>query len=428
MFGAWWILGGLYARRQAVLRNLQEQPGRIQAAIKGPIWVREMLIWSTLPPRDFNPERSTAEVSERSRNVITGPATPAIKEVAGWEPPVDKGLSGGGAAAPLTTEDIVPPAPVSSEQSEPAILPEPALVSEPVSLPEPVLSQDPALEPEVVAIPEPVLEQAANETIDSPVVVPPKKLPKQPKKKGSVKALCPWCDKKRKYQADAVCSSCHNPNPWLVGHWGLGAAPVQDAVIANVEPQPVEEAVLLVPAGAQKPKRLPGKPMLGTTLKSLCPWCNSQQKYKADAVCPSCHNQNPWLAEKWKLKISHTSIDVPVPAQIGPGSDAVLPQPNILPVVANKEDIILPEPALTPSVPEADEVIKDTILPEPVINSDIPEPEIKPEPVAEAPKDVATPAPSSAQPSGNCSGCGRKAMPDLDDNCMFCGNHLGGAA
>jgi hypothetical protein len=128
------------------------------------------------------------------------------------------------------------------------------------------------------------------------------------------------------------------------------------------------------------------------------------------------------LVEKWKLNQTSHDKNTPEVAQLGPGNDIVLPEPSISQV---KPEVSLPEPVI---IPQPEIKPEEIVLPEPVVVEQ-PEPEVQdtvlPEPVIPEPVNAQT---ADADPSGNCSGCGRKAMPDLEDKCMFCGHHLGGTA
>jgi len=488
IFIAWWIAGGLYASRVARARNLQAQPSVFSAMLRGPLWVREMLIWSTLPPRSFQSSTGTQVEGERTRSASSSTpeavGIPAVGAVSAITPdPATSELSSQWkpGAQPQITAD-------AAEYISPQI-PAPDIgAPQESSMPEADIIQPPVIPLDVSHGIKPPVLAADNSTITPLEVMdtpPPKKLPNQPKKKGTVKVLCPWCEKKQKYSSDAVCPDCNKVNPWLAGAWEASEGIAQNQSEPSLPtssnqdvPKPmvtfdsplgpvpvvsepiVENARILLPADAVKPKRLPGKPVWGSTIKAHCPWCHDKKAYQKDAVCTSCGNQNPWLAEKWKVK----SDIFASPASLEqPETQALLPMADMLVAPPLAEDVPIPHipaPSITETPPVADSypqapIIADAAstqeIPEPVeVSPAIPEPTIEipaipepaavspviPEPAIEIPaapepaaaSDVETnEAPAPAMPSG-CPGCGRNALPDLYGQCMFCGTKMGDEA
>lgn len=406
-------MGGFYAFRVARARNLQQQPSFINALLRGPFWVREMLIWSTLPPRNFNPVSEGAEEQERVRvaseaPLVLGDPSGAVALIQSDKDASE--LSAQWKPSPALEQPPVPVEP-NPEFAAPAIPTE--LVHNSINDWNDALGLSHGIKPPVI---EPVPVLAEPNDSDIPVVVPPKKLPKQPKKKGTVKVLCPWCEKKQKYASDAACPQCHKKNPWLVGAWGVqaeqsvGAVAIAEPVVEPVAEPFVETAQILLPSDAVKPKRLPGKPLWGSTMKALCPWCREKRAYHKDAICPECHNTNPWLVEKWKLEElepEQNEIESPI-------------LPALLPPVEQESPTgTFPAPPLVEQIPQPD-VHKEEPKQQPV-------PEVVPvdEPIVvpvEKSEEPVTTGPKS------CSGCGRSSLPDLYGQCMFCGIQMGEAS
>ena len=360
---AWWLAGGFYAHKQAIARNLAEQPSLTSALLQGPFWVRRMLIWSTMPEQ---PQPEVERPEERGR--VHLPNSPQV-----LNPLAAAAASGIG---PQTIPGQQPLAPQAAPQAAPAFAPQ-AFKPEvgPSPLPAPKEAPAPVMQPAEAALP-------------AALQLPPQRPKRLPGKPyfGTVKSLCPSCGSKQKFNKQAVCASCGITSPWLAEKWGLQAAPspgaspapapaplpvetaapaptpvpapaptplpVETAAPAPVpaptplpvetaapaptpvpapaptpvpapapppgpapaplpvetaapipavsEASQVEEATELPPAGSEKPKRLPGKPVIGN-IKSQCPWCQKKRSYGKDAVCQECGRVNPWLAEKWGI-------------------------------------------------------------------------------------------------------------------------------
>lgn len=521
---AWWFGGGLYARRQAIQRNLQAQPSVLNAMLRGPLWVREMLIWSTLPPRSsYVASNSTEEIGERSRAAaIPQPAQDAPAEPEAWsgvenlqegmEAAEDEVSVRGRPATGRTPVIAMPPLPqnqprgdLERSQSQPLDLPSPVVPEEfhpaqtlasnidqpdppaenPVDLdlPSPVAEQPPTQPPTQPPIQPPVPGSTTPKDLVAPPlpdsnnqsgipVIPesPKKLPKQPKRSKTVTVLCPQCNTKRKYGKDAVCPECSKPNPWLVEKWGilLDPEPPRTELSMPVQPeQPIEtqephlipepvytpqiedvpaplsaplepltslaveeDALVLLPDSAVKPKRLPGKPFFGTTVKAICPWCSIERQYAKDAVCSDCQNQNPWLAEKWKIKSTTTYKSF----RSG-GTEPSSRQPEAPPVVSQS---ILPEPVIPEAALESispTPVVSDIVLPEPALPDLSSVAQENQAPLQPQEESLALDdgvdshkEALSAPPVGHCPGCSKKAMADLNGDCIFCGHSLGGVS
>jgi len=512
----WWTLGGLYARKQAISRNLQEQPSAAVAMVKGPFWVREMLIWSTLPPKSLTnasvDKVEESQVGERNRSVAQPVSVPdSPPEPASWAPegtqsvsaPDDVSFRGRPAVESGATLNIgIPPlpdsqTPVVDDSASPAIdslpfdLPSPVLPEEITTAPVPGrlkideppipapgapdnlsvagesatdkplatghnMDQSGAIEQNPTTASIPSRPPAIKEHEIMPVPESPKKLPKQPRS-GKVKVVCPWCSKKQKYAKDAMCPECNKLNPWLADKWGvmpsaqaepepiqevdqvasnlpeavspqisavdnqpatvaplfeplsapplpaeaMVAAPASSTVINNIQ----EEAVLLIPEGAVKPKKIPGKPFFGTTVKCLCPWCQSEKEYGKDAYCQGCGNQNPWLAAKWKLSNSSPATD-PV---------SVLQEDYPKQNTATEETIPV-------NIPVVEEIVARPVEhPRPPVLSNVSTPQAEPV----DPPDQPQQGQEKTDPE-NCPQCSRKAMADLNGACMFCGFQLEG--
>lgn len=153
----WWLLCGLWARSTARRLELPEQPGVVTSALQGALWLRRVLIWSTvtLPPV-----------------LLSEPTAPA--------------------AEPQVIAPVEAPAVTAGSHSV-----------------------GPEHEMKVVLAPE-IVTQAGDVHDDHP----PSKLPRRPVG-GKVKAPCPVCEAKTKHGRDGVCAACGTPNRWLVARWGL---------------------------------------------------------------------------------------------------------------------------------------------------------------------------------------------------------------
>ena len=499
----WWTGGGWYARRVALRMNLEEQPSLASALLQGPLWVRRMLIWSTL---DKQPgAQSVPEVSERSRTMAPaatpGPMSAPTSISASPEPPAPVNIP-----APASDAVLNPPVP---QVFEAALLHAAPQVSE--QIPESIEAAPPTA-PQVT---EGDLHLPANAT-------PPKRLPGKPLF-GSIKTLCPWCDSKEKYGKDAACQKCGRVNPWLVEKWGLDSqpaigvseiaapapAPINNAAIvpesapAPVASQPiptvaaeapaavelapsaveapeaiqeapaaaVEEAAEVIesapkmateaaepaqqqeaelafelpPAGAQKPKRVPGKPLFGI-VKTLCPWCESKEKYGKDAACQKCGRVNPWLVEKWGLESQQLQASSASLAAVSAGDIEIMQAARHRP--QQEVELVALDPSKEleafddlPAKPRRGTV--KTVCPScraktshdnngrckecgndndwlrkrwGLIEMSQPEVVVEIAPPAPAPATVVDPS--------HCGGCGRDRASDLEGNCIFCGEKL----
>jgi len=490
----WWTGGGWYARRVALRMNLEEQPSLASALLQGPLWVRRMLIWSTL---DKQPgAQSVPEVSERSRTMAPA-ATPGPMSA-----PASIASSTEATAAPVNIPAPAGPAaeatlsPAVPQVFEAALLHAAPQVSE--QIPEPIEAAPPAA-PQVT---EGDIRLPAN-------AAPPKRLPGKPLF-GSIKTLCPWCESKEKYGKDAACQKCGRVNPWLVEKWGLEtqpaigvsatAAPAPAPIMPESAPAPVasqpiaaaaaeapaaveaapsvgeapaaveevaevieaapetaaeaagpaqqQEAELafeLPPAGAQKPKRVPGKPLFGI-VKTLCPWCESKEKYGKDAACQKCGRVNPWLVEKWGLESQQLQASSASPAAVSAGDIEIMQAARHRP--QQEVELVALDPSKEleafddlPAKPRRGNV--KTVCPScraktshdnngrckecgndndwlrkrwGLIEMSQPEVVVEIAPVAPGPAPVVDPS--------HCGGCGRDRASDLEGNCIFCGEKL----
>ena len=360
---AWWLAGGFYAHKQAVARNLAEQPSLASALLQGPFWVRRMLIWSTMPEQ---PKPEVERPEERGR--VHLPNSPQVLN------PLAAAAASGIGPQTVPGQQPLTPVPQPVAQAAPVLVPQAFNPETGLSpTPAPQVAPAPMVAPGEVFLPEDLQMPPQR----------PKRLPGKPYF-GSVKSLCPACGSKQKFDKQAVCASCGSVSPWLAEKWGLQAdsdqAQAPQPIAASEQPQPlaapealqapqplgapqpiaaseqpqplaapealqapqpldapqavkaeapqplaapealqapqpvkaeapqpikapepqVEEAKELPPAGAKKPKRLPGKPIIGN-IKSQCPWCQHKRSYGKDAACQECGQVNPWLAEKWGI-------------------------------------------------------------------------------------------------------------------------------
>jgi hypothetical protein len=223
---------------------------------------------------------------------------------------------------------------------------------------------------------------------------------------------------------------------------------IEAAPLAAAEPVQHQEAELafeLPPAGAQKPKRVPGKPLFGI-VKTLCPWCDSKEKYGKDAACQKCGRVNPWLVDKWGLETQQLQASSASPAAASAGDVEIMQAARHRP--QQEVELVALDPSKEleafddlPARPRRGTV--KTVCPScraktihdnngrckecgndndwlrkrwGLIEMSQPEVVVEIAPPAPAPATVVDPS--------HCGGCGRDRASDLEGNCIFCGEKL----
>lgn len=386
---ALWVASGLYGRRLATSREALEQLGPVQAVVQGPFWLRRALIWTTvaLPPRLLDPAAAAAAV-----------AAPRSPEVASVD---DVPADASSAVHPAVAGDLdadVAPAAFAPELDEPAAHIEPAGTFADAT--EPFVTGDPlGASADNAVVREPVAEPAA---VAAEIFAP----------------------------VEPAVASYDEPTQSFVTV--PERAPVEPPVSDTRDR--AEQDLLTSPHPAvDRPKRLPGRPMLGT-VKTICPTCATKRAHSRQALCGSCGQINPWLAEKWKVEVAaptheHDGVE---DAAIVASQDLESDLDAALPNRPKRGTVKTACPTCAKTTRHSREgACANCHQPNHLlqahwglVSSAI---EIDDRPVDETPAITLTPVQPavpaklpSRLPRARCGGCGRRALPDLHGNCAFC--------
>ena len=493
----WWIAAGLYGRRQSISRNLGDQPKLISAVLQGPFSVQKMLIWSTLSTATVEPQQSDQEERGRIEVPLSAPVLNPLSAAAQqMDPnaqapqiispvasPVINPASQGAPQAIRPAVSLVPeaalpaPPPVFSPEAAPlAASSEPEALQRPRRLPGPPLignikclcpacrkktkfgkdalclncgqqslwlaekwgladsaQTDPAAplvapEPIPPASSIPLVAPEPVASASSAPLVAPEPVSLAP----SVPLVAP----------EPIAPS--PPVPPMESNAPLSAPQPVASEASQPEPIPVievEEATELPPAGSEMPRKLPGKPLLGT-VKCLCPWCARKTKFDKEAVCSECDRVSPWLTEKWgiekplplvkpvvdgisieALQLAHQQPNQPVEELVELDPDYEIEAFDQLPDRPRRGKV----QTVCPHCHQRTKHDKEGLCQQcqqpndwlrkrwGLVAMDA-EVEVAAPVIIQQEKPVFDP--------NSCSGCGRQRATDLEGNCIFCGHTL----